>query len=215
MNFGVFATTVFSLAVLNGAYAENNKDRVFVEARWYTEAYVKQSLANINPRLLSAAFPPMANYVFAADTPGLRPEGENLLKKEVWSIEGGFVRWPPKKDGKTLKTQWDDMCVTLSARGLKGLYYEARLRSRLTTPKDLVISRIETGELVSAPSSLDASRGRDRGYEVIKVIPPRGEGKMRCNIYKTMRRGYVRYDISVVLIAPVAYLKPPNRQAVR
>lgn len=73
MNFGVIATTVFSLAVLNGAYAATDKNRVLVEARWYTEAYVKQVLAHSNPRLLDSAFPSTVTYVFAADAPGFQP----------------------------------------------------------------------------------------------------------------------------------------------
>ena len=203
MNFGVIATTVFSLAVLNGAYAENDKNRVLVEARWYTEAYVKQSLANSNSRLLASTFHPMVTYVFAADAPGFRPEGANLLKKEVSTIQGDFVRWPPRKDGKTLKTQVDEMCVSLIARGLNSLYQQTRQRSFATIPRDLVIAKIETGELVSAPLDLDRTKSRNGGD--IKVIPPRGEGKMRCNIYKTTRGGDVMYDISVVFITTAAY----------
>lgn len=203
MNIGVFATAVFSLAVLNVACAATDKNRVLVESRWYTEAYVKQSLANSNPSLLASAFPSTATYVFAADAPGFRPEGTNLLKKEVSTIQGDFVRWPPRKDGKTLKTQWDEMCVSLIARGLRSLYQQTRQISFVTIPKDLVIAKIETGELVSAPLSLDRTKKRNGGD--IKVIPPKGEGEMRCNIYKTTRGGDVMYDISVVFIATAAY----------
>lgn len=203
MNFGVIATTVFSLAVLNQAYAATDKNRVLVEARWYTEAYVKQSLANSNSRLLASAFPSTATYVFASDSPGFRPEGANLLKKEVTTIQGDFVRWPPRKDDKALKTQWDEMCVSLIAQGLRSLYQQTRQSSFVTIPKDLVIAKIETGELLSAPLSLDQTKKRNGGD--IKVIPPGGEGKMRCNIYKTVRGGDVMYDISVVFIATAAY----------
>ncbi len=72
-------------------------------------------------------------------------------------------------------------------------------------PKDSVIARIETGELASAPLSLDRTKRRNGGE--IKVIPPGGEGNMRCNIYKTTRGGDVMYDISVVFIATAAYRK--------
>jgi hypothetical protein len=126
-----------------------------------------------------------------------------LLKKEVSTIQGDFVRWPPRKDGKTLKTQWDEMCVSLIAQGLESLYQQTRQRSFVTIPKDLVIAKIETGELVSAPLSLDQTKKRNGGD--IKVIPPGGEGKMRCNIYKTTRGGDVMYDIFVVFIATAAY----------
>lgn len=115
------------------------------------------------------------------------------------------MRWPSRKDGKTLKAQWDEMCVSLIALGLRSLNQQTRQRSFATMPKDGVIARIETGELASAPLSLDRTKRRNGGD--IKVIPPGGEGSMRCNIYKTTRGGDVMYDISVVFIATAAYRK--------
>lgn len=199
MNFGVIATTVLSLAVLNGAYAATDKNRVLVEARWYTEAYVKEHLPSTNSSFLGEIFHKKVTYSFSGDTPEFQPNSANLLEKPITMPKSGFLRWPPKKGGNNLATELDAKCVSLIGQSLRGLEQGARQRIVGGVIKGIVISGIQTGELASAPLDLDMNSKK------ILVSPPMGDGKIRCNIYKTLRGGYVAYDVYVVLIATAAY----------
>lgn len=200
MKLRVLAVVVFSCAVLNGAYAAADKNRVLVDARWYTEAYIKQYLSNIKSSFLGPIFHKNVAYSFSGDAPGNKPASGNLLEEPVSIRKGGFLRWPPKESGKNLATELDDKCVRLIAQGLRGLEQLTRQGLSGAPLKGIVISGIQTGELASAPLDLNQNGGRK-----ILVTPPLGEGKIRCNIYKTLRGGSVTYDVSVVFIATAAY----------
>lgn len=201
MNFSLIAIAVLSLVFANNAHAATDKKRVKIEARWYTQAYIKQHLAQNDPRRLASAYSSTVSYIFAADASGVPSAGENLLKKDVKSVKSDFVRWPSSRDARPLKTQLDDMCVRLIAGRLRGLGQGVRQRSQKTTPKNIVVAEIYAGELTAAPLSLERTTGPD----AIRVIPPKGEGRMLCNIYKTTRGGDIMYDVSVVLVAKAAY----------
>lgn len=199
MKVRAFAVSIFSFAVLNCAYAEADRSRVLIETRGYTQAYVKQSLGNSNPRLLASVFPNNVAYVLAADAPGFQPEGENLLrhvKDGTSTRQGEFIR---EEKGKILTMQFDEMCAKLIGLGLRSLGQGTKQRLSAWTKKPIVIAQIMSGELASAPLDLDRTAGRK-----IKVIPEEN-GNMRCNIYKSLRNHKVTYDISVALVARSAY----------
>ncbi|MEG0858384.1 MAG: hypothetical protein RSD81_00930 [Pseudomonas sp.] len=200
MKLSTFAAAVFSLAVANSAYAESDKNRVLIEGRWYSEAYIKEHLSHSNPKLLRAAFQKAVTYAFAADGPGFRREGANLLTKPIKTRQGDFLRWPPKEAGQNLATELDKKCVTRIALGLRSLAQTAVQRTIGQQRKGIVVAEIQTGELTSAPLDLSRTVGRP-----ISVIPPSGDGKMLCNIYKTIRSGKDTYDVSVVFITNAAY----------
>ncbi|MCK1788808.1 hypothetical protein [Pseudomonas violetae] len=200
MKLRVLAVVVFSCAVLNGAYAAADKNRVMSEARWYTEAYVKEYLSKIKSSFLGPIFHKNVAYSFSGDAHGYKQASRNLLEEPVSIRKGAFLRWPPKESGKNLAMELDDQCVRLIAQGLRGLEQLTRQRLSGAPSKGIIISGIQTGELASAPLDLNQNRSRK-----ILVTPPLGDGQMRCNVYKTLRGGYVTYDVSVVFIATAAY----------
>lgn len=199
MKLRVLAVAGFSYALLNCVYAAADKNRELIEARWYTEAYVKEHLPRTNSSFLGEIFHKKVTYSFSGDTHEFQADSANLLEKPITVPKGDFLRWPPKKGGNNLATELDAKCVSLIGQGLRGLEQGARQRASLGSLKGIVISGIQTGELASAPLDLD------RNSKKILVSPPMGDRKMRCNVYKTLRGGYVTYDVSVVLIATAAY----------
>ncbi|TDF84388.1 hypothetical protein [Pseudomonas sp. H9] len=203
MTLSKLAIAAFSWAMLNGAYASADKDRVRVEARWYTEAYVKEHLKTSDPKLLRSAFHPSATFLYAGDASGFKPQSANLLSEPLPTRKGDFVRLPLEQPGASLAEALDKQCVEHIAMGLRSLRQGARQRAVRQLVKDVVVDGIQSGELASAPQDLDRSAGRK-----IVLFPPKGEKKLLCNIYKTHRSGHEVYDISVVLVASAAYAVP-------
>lgn len=200
MKLRTLAIAVISWAAINGAQAGSDKNRVLFDARWYTEAYVKEHIKDRYPALYRSAFHPSVSYVYAADAPGFKASGANLLSEPMPAREGGFIRLPLKQPGTTLAAELDQQCVRYIAQGLKALTQGARQKAVRQMVKGVVIAGIQSGELAAAPLDLDRTRGRE-----ISLIAPPAEGRLRCNIYKTHRGGYETYDISVVLRATAAY----------
>lgn len=206
MKPGVLATALLSLAVLDCAFADGDKDRALIEARWYTVAYVKEQLAASNPELLASTFNKNVTYVFSAETPGFQGKGPNLLvKKPTTTLQGDSIRWSPREKGKVLAAEVDAMCVHEIAKGLRSLRQQTLQSHMGVHPKGIVIAEIETGELIRAPANL--SQTKSRKGEDIRIISPEGKGPLRCNVYRTQRRDSTDYNISVVFSAKAAYWK--------
>lgn len=199
---GMLAVALFSFGVLGSAHASPDKDRVLVEVRWYTEADIKAHFSRTDPGVLASVFPKNVTYAYAVDPPRFKRASDNLLKKEVLSKKGDSIRWPAKEPGKVLKTELNAMCISLAAQGLRSLRQRTQQRGFWDT-KPIVIAEIETGELAGAPQDLSETLKRNGGD--IRVIAPGDEGRIRCNIYKTVKRGETFYNVSVPLRATAAY----------
>ena len=205
MKFAAIATSVLSLALLNTAHAGNDGNRALVEARWYTLDYLEKRLAVINPGLLKETFPGRTTYAFVDDVPGYPVKGANLLREPSQTLQGAFMRWPDPKSGNVLATAVDDLCVKNAALGLRSLYRQARQVAHPKPGQGIVIAGISTGELKSAPQDLDRTPSRNR--DDIRSVRPRDEGRIRCNVYRTVTNRSTVYDISVVMRSLGAYWK--------
>lgn len=205
MTLKALAVVGLFLTMHQSALAFVDDKRVLSAHRWYTEAYVKDVLAKRHPSLYKDAFHKSVAYSFAADGPALNL-GAYTYYDVPLSIRGhASFLWTPKDAGKNVSAEIDQQCVLLIAKSLSSLKFQvsqALVSARVRTKSAVaVISDIKTGELTAAPLDLSTYKTRP-----ISLIPPEGEGRLLCNVYKsTMRRAGMTYEFSVALAAPGFY----------
>ncbi|SUD75966.1 Uncharacterised protein [Pseudomonas putida] len=71
MAFRAFAVVGLCSAIFQPALAGDDKNRVFVAKRWYTESYVREYTEKNHPLIFRDIFSKQMSYNFAADGPRL------------------------------------------------------------------------------------------------------------------------------------------------
>ncbi|CAM3882667.1 hypothetical protein CCOS865_02960 [Pseudomonas reidholzensis] len=194
------------LAAAQPALAGDDKTRVLVAKRWYTEAYVRQHLAKVSAAQYGNVFHPSIAYHYAANAPATGGKGDRFIALDMSTRHGGAVRWSAEREARGLSSVTDEECLSVIGASLASLKFQVKrelTRSRARA-KSAVITEIRSGALKSAPLDLNVNRGRP-----ITIIPPEGEGRLLCNVYKSSRGSMgITYDYSVVLTASGFYMQP-------
>lgn len=207
MIFRALAVMALCLVMIQAAFAGNDKNRVFIAKRWYSESYLKNQLETVSPQLLRNAFHESVAYTFAADGPPSNLGGYTYYSQPMSTRQGDNFRWRAEDGGKNLDAEIDRLCVLEIASGLAALKFQItkaarQMNFRRGDLKKGVVAGIRSGQLTSAPLDLNSNGGRP-----ISVIPPEGTERLLCNVYATKKSKEVIYQVSVALTAEGFYSK--------
>ena len=207
MAFRAFAVVGLCSAIFQPALAGDDKNRVFVAKRWYTESYVREYTEKNHPLIFRDIFSKQMSYNFAADGPPPGMEAYNYYAKPKSIREGNFLKWKAAGSGRSLEAELDRLCV-LEVSGalarLKG-WIRNTVRMREVKPQKgdldhVIVAAVRSGQLSRAPLNLDQSNRNS-----ISPIPPEGPGRLLCNLYATRKSNEVIYHASVALTAEGFY----------
>ncbi|EPJ8754762.1 hypothetical protein I5S62_08290 [Pseudomonas putida] len=207
MAFRAFAVVGLCSAIFQPALAGDDKNRVFVAKRWYTESYVREYIEKNHPSIFRDIFSKQMSYNFAADGPPPGIETYNYYAKPKSIREGDFLKWKAAGSGRSLEAELDKLCV-LEVSGalakLKG-WIRNTVRMREVKPQKgdldhVIVAAVRSGQLSRAPLNLDQSNKNS-----ISPIPPEGPGRLLCNLYATRKSNEVIYHASVALTAEGFY----------
>lgn len=200
-----FAVMALSLAMIQAASAGDDKNRVFIAKRWYSESYLKAQLEKDNSPLFRYAFSGSIAHAFAADGRPSNVDGYKYYSHPLSIRKGDFIRWKAADRGKSWDAEIDRLCVVETSSALGALklgvkHAALKMNIRRDDLRKAVVAGIRSGELTSAPLDLYEGGGRP-----ITPIPPEGAGRLLCNVYKTIKNRDVVYEVSVALTAEGFY----------
>lgn len=207
MAFRALAVVGLCSAMFQPALAGDDKSRVFVAKRWYTESYVRDYIGKNHPSIFRDIFSKQMSYQFAADGRPPNMESYNYYAKPKSIREGDVLKWKAASSGRNLEVELDKLCVLEVAGALvklKGwIRNTVRMREIKFQKGDLehvIVAGVRSGQLSRAPLNLDHSNKNS-----ISAIPPEGPGRLLCNLYATRKSKEVIYQASVALTAEGFY----------
>ncbi|MDR0208505.1 MAG: hypothetical protein LBJ33_04995 [Pseudomonas putida] len=181
--------------------AADDKTRVLIDRRWYTEDYVRTRLFETHPSLARNAFHKSIKYAYAPAVATLA--GGRFFEHPMRSRKSDHIWMVGKNAGKNVGKETEDLCLMEIGKALASLKWQASREARSVGPAEGLIVGIRAGELAKAPWNL-----ANAASNPISVISPPGNAPLLCNVYKSMRRSDgVTYDVSVALTAEGFYYK--------
>ena len=188
------------LIAASGAYATAEKNRVFVESRWYELDDLKGLMKQYDPKYFSWVFPANRVYILGnrvSHTSKLPPVILDERNKRIGVIKT-YARKPG--DGKNLSAELDKHCLNAFKVALVNIGGRSAGIGPVKSPPYEVVG-IQSHVMAKAPSDIYHSRKR----EIVTQKPPTPDALL-CSVYRTPKKdGRMFYDTMVVLTAKAAY----------
>ena len=188
------------LIAASGAVASTEKNRVFVESRWYELDDIKGLMKQYDPKEFNWVFPSNRRYILGnqvSHTSKLPPVILDERNKRI-----GIIKTYAQKpgDGKNLSTELDKSCLMAFKVALVNIGGRSAGLGPVKSPPYEVVG-IQSHVMALAPSDIYHSQKR----EIITQKPPTSDALL-CSVYRTPKKdGRTFYNTMVVLTAKAAY----------
>ena len=189
------------LFVATCAVASAEKDRVFVESRWYELDDIKAYVKHHSHKDVNWVFPSTRRYMLEGQ--GVHsthlPEVELSEQNKQVGSRKGFTQYPDKP--MNLSAELDKACM--AAFKVTLVYIGGRSAPFGPVNKKLPYEVVGIQSHVMAQAPLDTYHSRKR--KIIAQKPPTSNALL-CSVYKIPKKnGRVYYETMVVLTARAAY----------
>lgn len=187
------------LIAASGAFAAE-KDRIFVESRWYELGDIKGLMKHYDPKEFNWVFPSNRLYILgnqSAHTSKLPPVTLDERNKRI-----GVIKTYSQKpgDGKNLSAELDKSCLMAFKVALVNIGGRSAGLGPAKSQSYEVVG-IQSQVMAKAPSDIYHSQKR----EIITQKPPTSDALL-CSVYRTPKKdGRIVYNTMVVLTAKAAY----------